>query len=65
MLKSEALRILKTGRNVAKAAGVTPPTVSNWGPIVPAGPALRISVLHPQIPLRVEDYALPPREVDA
>ena len=36
MLKADALRILVTGRKVAKAAGVKPPTVTKWGPIIPA-----------------------------
>ena len=61
MLKADALKILGTQTAVAQAAGVSQPTVSNWGEVIPAAPAMRLSMAYPQIPLRMrEDY--PPRQ---
>lgn len=43
MLKQDAIRFFGGPTNVAKAAGVKPPTVSEWGEVVPEGRARRLA----------------------
>jgi len=43
MFKDAALRFFGGPTNVAKAAGVKPPTVSGWGVLVPEGRAPRLA----------------------
>lgn len=42
MLKSEAIKFYGTRANVARAAGVDPSAVSQWGELVPEGRATRL-----------------------
>lgn len=43
MLKQDAIHFFGGTTNVANAAGVKPPTVSDWGEVVPEGRAHRLA----------------------